>query len=81
LPDEFRTNTIKKLENFINEHNRKYNTDITEKLSHILHELKQPFNESNARQFLNITKNLDQVRSENLFNTIPEMMAVKNALQ
>jgi len=81
LPDEFKITTIKKLENFITEYNRKYNTDITEKLSHILHELKQPFNESNARQFLNVTQNLDQVRSENLFNTIPEMMAVKNALQ
>ncbi len=81
LPDDFRKETYLKLENFIQEHNAKYSTDIRSIMSHIMHELEKPFSERDAREFVNITGQLDKIRNEDTFETIPEMKLVRDAVQ
>ena len=77
LPDDFKEETIIKLNNFIDDHKEKYHTDISRIFEHILHELTKPFNEAAAKRFVSITKVLDNLRNENTYETIPEMKLVK----
>jgi len=80
LPDNFKQQIIKKLENFVVEFNAKYNTDISSRFSYILHELAIPFDREAAKEFVEITRQLDRIRDENTFATIPEMNKVKSAM-
>jgi hypothetical protein len=80
LPDDFKKRIIEKLENFVLEFNAKYNTNITNRFSYILHELEAPFDKDAAKDFVEITRKLDHVRNENTFVTIPEMNKVKTSL-
>jgi radical SAM protein with 4Fe4S-binding SPASM domain len=81
LPDDFRQATIEKLEKFIVEHNKKYNTTIDHLFTHTIHELKQPFNLPAAERFLTVTKQVDAVRDEKLLDIIPEMNLVLEAVR
>lgn len=76
LPDEYRKSTIEKLNAFILEHNKKYNTSINGHFTHIIHELEKPYNKDQAKKFLKMTHDVDKVRDENLFDVIPEMQVV-----
>ena len=76
LPDDYRTATIEKLEDFITDYNKKYGTDITPLFTHIIHELKKPFSLSAAKKFLEITNQVDKVRNEDTFSILPEMRFV-----
>lgn len=80
LPDDFKQETIKKLQNFITEYEEKYSTKIDYIFTHILHELTIPYNSEAAREFFEITQKLDLLRKEDTFKTIPEMNFVKQAL-
>ncbi len=80
LPDKFREATVKKLEKFVYDHNYKYNTDIAPLLTHIIHELKKPRDIESAKKFVRVTAQLDIIRNENTFETIPEMAVVKEGL-
>ena len=80
LSDEFKKKISIKLKDFITAHNRKYNTNITEIFSHILHELEKPFNLGAAKEFLKMTTQLDSLRNENTFKVLPEMLDVKNSV-
>lgn len=80
LPDKFREATVKKLEKFVYDHNYKYNTDISPLLTHIIHELKKPRDIESAKKFVRVTAQLDVIRNENMFETIPEMSIVKEGL-
>jgi len=80
LPDDYRNETIKELEAFIEEYNEKYSTDITEIFTHIIHELKQPFNLEAAKRFIHTSSNVDRIRNENIYETIPEMEIVREAV-
>jgi hypothetical protein len=77
LPDDFRQATIEKLEKFILEHNKKYDTTIDHLFTHTIHELKQPYNLAAAKKFLKVTEQVDAVRDEKLLDIIPEMKLVK----
>ena len=77
LPDNFRQATIEKLEKFIVEHNKKYDTTIDHLFTHTIHELKQPYNLAAAKKFLKVTEQVDAVRDEKLLDVIPEMKLVK----
>jgi len=81
LPDEYRQATIKKLETFIIDYNKKYSTDISSIFTQILHELKQPFNLEAAKKFLATSARVDDIRKENIFEIIPEMTCVKDAVE
>ena len=81
LPDDYRNATIKKLEDFIVEHNEKYNTDISSIFTQILHELHTPFNLMAAKQFIHTSKKVDHIRNENIFTKIPEMIKIVNHLE
>jgi len=80
LPDDFKNEIIAKLENFIKDHNEKYETNISKLLEHIKFELTKPFNPAAAIRFLKITKTLDELRNENTFETIPELKIIREAL-
>jgi radical SAM protein with 4Fe4S-binding SPASM domain len=78
LPDEVREDTIKKLNEFIENHNKEYNTTIDHLFSHIIHELQKPFDLKSAKRFLKVTEQVDGVRNESLFDIVPEMKLVRN---
>ena len=52
LPDNFKQQIIKKLENFVVEFNAKHDTDISSRLSYVLHELTTPFDRESAKEFV-----------------------------
>lgn len=78
LPDEFKQSIIERLEKFIFEYKVKYKSDLSSHFTHILHELKKPFNSDAARKFLLISNQLNTVRNEDLFEIIPEMKVLIN---
>lgn len=78
LPDEYRQQTIKELHEFIMQHNKKYNTTIDHIFTHILHELTLPWNKAAAKKFVEVTKTIDDLRSEDLYKVIPEMNIVRD---
>jgi len=80
LPNDFKKKIIEKLENFVVEFNNKYDTDVSSRFSYILHELATPFDKESAKEFVEITRQLDRIRDENTFVTIPEMNKIKSAL-
>ena len=80
LPEAYRQEIIKKIEDFIVSHNNKYGTSIDHLFTHIIHELKKPYNAKAAKKFVKITHQLDQVRNEDTYTVIPEMNLVKTAL-
>lgn len=81
LPDAYRQETIAELKAFIVEHNKKYNTTVDHAFTHIIHELEQPFDLNAAKRFLETTNQVDGIRQEDLFKTIPEMLVVKEAVE
>jgi len=80
LPDDYRQATITKLETFIEYYNTKYNTSINSIFTQIFHELAQPFNLDAAKKFLVVSAQVDSLRKENIFDVIPEMEAVRDAV-
>ena len=80
LPDEFRHSTIQKLEDYFKEFESKYRMDVRPKFTQIMHELNKPFNAGAAKKFLLVSEQVDGVRSENIFDVIPELLAVKKAI-
>ena len=81
LSDGFRAEIIKKLDNFITEHNKKYHTNIGPLFTLIMHELEKPFNLEAARRFIKTTEAVDGVRDENLFEVVPEMEDVRRSVE
>jgi radical SAM protein with 4Fe4S-binding SPASM domain len=79
LPDDYRAETVIKLETFVKEHNETYNTSIDHLLTHIIHELKKPFDLESAKKFVTVTDRLDTLRGENTYEVIPEMNLVLEA--
>jgi len=73
LPDAFKKQTATKLTRFIEKHNKKYNTDINHLFTHILHELDQPHDAIALKKFHTVTKQVDDLRNENIFEVIPEL--------
>jgi radical SAM protein with 4Fe4S-binding SPASM domain len=80
LPEDFRNETIDKLNAFVVSHNEKYNTSVDHLFTHIIHELKKPWSKTDAVKFIEMTRKVDFVRSENTFDVLPEMNLVKNAV-
>jgi len=81
LPDDYKKEIILKLQNFIKSHNEKYQTTIDHLFTHILYELQKPFNEHSAKKFLQVSKQVDNVREEDIFKVIPEMNIIKDRLK
>lgn len=73
LPYEYRIEIKQKLEKFIEDFNTKYNTDIRYKFLHLFWHLEKPTNPTAVHTFINTTKQLDELRGENTFETIPEL--------
>jgi radical SAM protein with 4Fe4S-binding SPASM domain len=81
LPNDFKLKVVDKLEKFIIEFEKTYSTKIEWIFSHILHELTIPFVKQTASKFLSITAQLDLLRDEDTFTTIPEMTLVKDVVE
>lgn len=73
LPQEYKAEVIAKLKGFIIKHNTKHQTRIDDLFTHILHELTKPQGVGDARKFIAVTKQMDDLRGESLYATIPEM--------
>lgn len=81
LPDNFKKETIKKLSDYIDLHQKKYGkSTINHRFTHILHELTKPFDPINAKKFIDVTRKLDNLRNEDTFSTIPELECIKKEL-
>jgi len=81
LPDQYRAATVRKLESWAKTHNETYGTNIDQLLTHIIHELKKPFNLEAAKKFVKVTDQLDKLRGEDTYETIPEMCLVLEAVR
>jgi hypothetical protein len=81
LPYEYRQATIRKLEAWTKDHNEKYNTNIDHLMTHIIHELKKPTDMKAAKRFVTVTDQLDKLRGEDTYETIPEMYLVLEAVR
>ena len=81
LPTWFKKETIIKLNNFIENYDKKYNTSIRYRFEHVLHELTKPFDLEIARKFVKDTKVIDEIRGEDMYHTIPEMSYVKEEVE
>lgn len=81
LPGEFKKQTVVKLKAFVEEFNAKFETDITDRFTHIIHELETvEFDADNARRFVEVTNRLDMIRNEDTWKTIPELEVIKDEL-
>jgi radical SAM protein with 4Fe4S-binding SPASM domain len=80
LPDNYRNDTVKELKAFIVDYNKKYNTDISSIFTQIFHELDQPFNLEAAKKFVQVSGQVDRLRNEDIFKTVPEMEVVREAV-
>jgi hypothetical protein len=81
LPDWFKQATTKKLLTFIEMYNKRHNTSIGYRFDHILHELSKPFDLHYARKFVKDTALLDEIRGENMYEVVPEMNYVREAVE
>ena len=81
LPDEYRKETIVELKEFIEAHNKTYHTTIDHIFTHIIHELSKPWDKKATMKFVWNTDQLDNVRNENLYDVIPEMVAVRELVR
>jgi len=73
LDDEFREQTITKLEIWIAKFNLENNTDISSKFTQMLHELKKPRDLHSLKRFFQVTEQIDEIRNENTYEIIPEL--------
>lgn len=80
LPDEYKDAVHERITKFIADFNIKYSTKIDDAFTHILHELKRPFNYDAAVKFVIESNKVDAIRLENIFDVIPEMNAIKKAI-
>jgi organic radical activating enzyme len=77
LPEYFRKQTIVKIQEFIADYNQRYRVNISEIFKYILHELVQPTNEKMQEEFITFNNRLDEIRNENIYETIPELNCLK----
>ena len=81
LPDNFRADVTKKLQKFIETYRSKHGIDLSNRFQYILHELNKPWNKSGALQFISMTSRVDKIRNENLYEVIPEMSVILDAVK
>jgi hypothetical protein len=55
-----------------------YNTDICHVFTHVKYELDKPHNPEMAKKFLNISSQIDFLRKESIFQTIPELIELSD---
>ena len=72
LPDNFKQEIIKKLTEFIEIYNKKY-SNITDNFNYLFTRLTIPSDQTQIEKFKEITEKLDEIRSENTYETIPEL--------
>ena len=77
LSNKFRAQIKEKLKKFVSEFNKKWDTDIGPRFDQIFVELDRSHNVKQARLFLEKTNQLDTIRDEWTFKTIPEMEDVR----
>jgi radical SAM protein with 4Fe4S-binding SPASM domain len=80
LDDNFRAETIIKLEIWITKFNLENNTDISSKFTQMIHELKKPRDLHALKRFFQTTEQIDTVRNENTYEIIPELSRLKKEI-
>ncbi len=79
LPESYRRETIKELNEFIQSHNKKYSCNINGHFTHLLSELEKPQDTKALEKFFKTTEAVDNVRNEDLFKVIPELKELKES--
>jgi radical SAM protein with 4Fe4S-binding SPASM domain len=78
LPDDFKKTIIDDLISFANIHDSKYSTNIILEFKQTLVELTKPSNSKKLDLFIKTTKQLDKLRNENTWKTIPELIKLND---
>ena len=76
LKDHTRLKIKQRLENYIVEYEKQYNTDIRHIFLHAFWHLEKPHDPVKALEFRQATHLLDKIRNENTIMTIPELAEV-----
>ena len=81
LPDTFKEEIIEKIKSFIIKFEKKYEVDLTHMFYQIISELRKPFDLRAAQEFVRMSKEIDQIREEDIYTTIPEMTKIVDHLK
>ncbi len=76
LPDNTRKDIRRKLEKYVGDFRQKYNVDILDHFSYLFWHLDKPWHKKNCNDFIEFTKAVDKVRSENTLEIIPELCCI-----
>jgi len=77
LSDDHKLEIHKKLSKFIDSYNSTYQTNIDHEFSYVMSELQKPHMPLMARKFVYVSDELDRVRNESIYKTIPEIAYLK----
>jgi len=80
-PDKERQIIIDYLKEWIVDYNKQYDTNIQPLMDHILSELEKPWNITAAKEFVRMSQEIDEIRGESMYDTIPEMIIIKKAIE
>jgi len=78
LPDEFKKTITDNLISFANIYDNKYSTNIISEFKQTLAELSKPSNFKDLNLFIKTTKQIDKLRNENTWETIPELIKLND---
>ena len=77
LSDNHRLEITEKIQKFINEYNTKHGVNVEPEFAYILSELKKPHDRLMARKFVFVSNQLNELRDEDIYKTIPELYYLK----
>lgn len=78
LPYEYRQSVKDKLQTWIEEYNTKHNTNIWPNLKQVLYHLDdKEQNEKALKKFIKVTADIDRLRKEDFYSTVPELAFLK----
>lgn len=78
LPDKVRKDICKRIENFINDYEQKYDVRIRDHFPALFWHLKKTWNKRNCVEFKEFTNTMDKIRGENTLEIIPELDCILN---
>jgi MoaA/NifB/PqqE/SkfB family radical SAM enzyme len=76
LSDKFRAEIVARLDDWIIDYNQRHRVNITDRFAQIKHELAKPHSMIDKLSFISMTKRLDGIRNENIYEVIPELRDV-----
>lgn len=78
LPDKERKEIRLRLENYINEYEKKYGVKIIDRFWALFWHLEKPWHKKNGLEFKEFTNAIDKIRGENTLVIVPQLKCVLN---